>query len=322
MPTKVSKRQHERNPVPTGTLITREGRYPQGVDHVERFAKQEAIPMQQKRLQAVLRANPRPVLYYQKLPTGLRCSCWGLGDTPQAFCASCFGTGFVTGYEKFGCQTHMLDATSELRLVNVAPNRKLGLAPIPLMLIDKALRGSIEWAVRLQPNAGILDCCRSYYSAPTNTTVTLFVRTPAETAWTPLDAQHTALATRLHAGTLFLRAELTRQSLDDPRPYLRALRLRYQLQSGDLHVLTNTPLGEDMLSTQEFGIVETFTALSFIFDTTLKLVSPLDFLYDPRSDRKWLVQSARNQNPYGITIYWHAQARLVQPFDTISEFPL
>lgn len=317
---RMGRRQHERNSVPTGTLISREGRYPQGTDHVHRFAVNEAIPMIKKRVKAVLSANPRAVFYYQKLPTGARCSCWGLGDTPQAFCASCFGTGFVIGYEKYGCATHMLDATSELRLVNVAPNRKLALAPIPLTLIDKAVRGSIEWVVRLHANVGILDCLRVYQSAPPNTTVTLLVRTPAETAWAP--ATEANVQARLHAGTLFIRAELTRQSLSDARPYLRAVRLRYQIKSGDIHVQCNTPIGEDMLSTQEFGIIETFTALSFVFDDTLKLINPLDFLYDARTDRKWLVQSARNQNPYGRTLYWHAQCRLVQPFDTISEFPL
>jgi hypothetical protein len=233
---------------------------------------------------------------------------------------NCFGTGFVIGYEKRGCVTHMLDATSELSLVNVVPNRKLAMAPIPLALIDKALRGSVEMAVRLQANAGILDCWRVYQSTPPGTAITLLVRTPTETAWTP--ATEAAVQARLQGGVLLIRAELTRQSLTTDKPYLRAIRLRYQLQPGDTRVLTNTPIGEDMLSVQEFGIVETFTALSFIFDDTLKLISPLDFMYDARTDRRWIVQSARNQNPYGYTLFWHVQARLAQPFDTVAEFPL
>jgi|PlaIllAssembly_1097288.scaffolds.fasta_scaffold06353_3 hypothetical protein len=317
MPTKFGRRQHERNPVPTGTLNNRVG----DVSYqVSRFAVSEAIPMVKKRVKATLHANPRPVSYYQKLPVGQRCSCWGLGDTPQAFCASCFGTGFVIGYEKYGCATHMLDATSELSLVNVVPNRKLAMAPIPLALIDKALRGSVEMAVRLQANVGVLDCWQVYQSTPPGTAITLLVRTPTETAWTP--ATEAEVQARLHGGVLLIRAELTRQSLTTDKPYLRAIRLRYQLRSGDTRVLTNTPIGEDMLSVQEFGIVETFTALSFIFDDTLKLISPLDFMYDARTDRKWIVQSARNQNPYGYTLFWHVQARLAQPFDTINEFPL
>ena len=202
----------------------------------------------------------------------------------------------------------------------MVPNRKLGLAPLPLSLIDKALRGSIEWVVPLHANVGILDCWRVYQSAPTNTSVTLLVKTPAETEWTAATTE--SVQARLNAGVLRVRVELTRQSLDDPKPYLRAIRLRYQQLAGDIHVRVNAPLGDAALSMHEFGIVETFTALSFIFDDTLPLISPLDWIYDERTGNKWIIQSVQRHDPYGHLIYSHTQTRLLQNFDCQWEYPV
>jgi len=261
MPTKFGRRQHERNPY----LRHAHNRVGDVSYQVSRFAVSEAIPMVKKRVKATLHANPRRYRTTRSCPLGQRLLVLGLGDTPQAFCASCFGTGFVIGYEKYGCATHMLDATSELSLVNVVPNRKLAMAPIPLALIDKALRGSVEMAVRLQANVGVLDCWQVYQSTPP---------VPLSRCWYALRPNRVDSGNGSGGAGPPARWGTADPGRVDPavadhrQAVPAAIRLRYQLRSGDTRVLTNTPIGEDMLSVQEFGIVETFTALSFIFDDT------------------------------------------------------
>lgn len=286
------------------------------------FAEREAVPQMIERAKNALDVNPFFMNVYFKLHSGKRCSCWGKGETPDGYCVSCFKSGYVGGYDKYRCQTDLIDSThSDLSLVNVQPDYKSGRVPIPLTLISKATAGIIEVAVKLQPNAGILDLWKVYASDTTGSSVTVFVKSPTERSWTK--ATEESVQARLQSGILLIRVEMKRDTTETAPPFLKAIRLRYQLQPGDIRVKMNIPLGDDSFQLQDLGIFETFQTLTFFTDNTLSVVRNEDVIVNPRDGRRFMITNVRLFNPSNTIVSWLLTGRFVNSEnDSFNEYPL
>jgi hypothetical protein len=206
--------------------------------------------------------------------------------------------------------------TPDLNLVNVLPDFKTQKVPIPLTLIKSAVRGVIQVSIRLEPNPGILDLFRVDIFEPQNTKVLTLVKTPPEDGF--VIATEEAVRRRLQAGIMQFRIELMRKTPDEPLPYFKALRLRYQLQPGSTRIPFNIPLGDATIQLQDLGLWEQFTSLTFFTDNTLKNISNEDWLVDTRSGKRWKVTSVKKEDPLGINTAWFLNCRLIQP--TIDAF--
>jgi hypothetical protein len=286
---------------------------------------QEAVPQMINRAKNALKTNAFLMHVYFKLRSGRRCSCWGKGETPDGYCVSCFKAGYVGGYEKFGCQTSLIDSTHpDLSLVNILPDFKCGRVPIPLALTSKALFGAMEVKVKIAPNNGILDLFKVYATTPKGSSIAIKVRRVDEDSF--VDATEENITNRLGSGVIVLRVEMSRTSLGVTAPYLKAIRLRYQVRGttpDDVLVTMNIPLGEESFQLQDLGLWETFTTIQLFTDNTLKAVKNEDFVHNPRDNRRFMIINAKKFDPTNTTVSWLLNARFVQSeLDAINEFPL
>ena len=295
------------------------------VNWTHNFADKEAANQMINRAKNALKTNPFMLNVYFKLQGGRRCSCWGKGETPDGYCCSCFKTGWVGGYEKHRCQTDLIDSTHpDLSMVNIQPDLKSGRVPIPLSLISKATRGSIEIPVKLKPNVGVLDLFKVYSQAPEGTKIEIFVRKSQESDWVP--ANDKTISSRLQSGVIVFKVEMSRSSVETNPPYLKAIRLRYQIQKGDSRVPFNIPLGEEAFQLQEMGIWESYSTISLFSDSTLKAIRNEDWVHNPRDNRRFMITSAKLFNPTNSVVSWTLQARFIQSLksgsDAVAEFPI
>lgn len=289
------------------------------------IAIHDMTPQMINRAHNALKANPFFMDVYLKLRAGRRCSCWGKGETPDGYCVSCFKAGYVGGYEKFGCQTELIDSTHpDLSLINVLPDSKCGRVPVPLTLTSKAVFGVVELKVKLFPNSGLLDLFRVYATTPKGSGVKVLVKRVDEDNFVP--ATDESITSRLGAGVLLVRIELSRKTLSTTAPYLKAIRLRYQVRGkerSEVRVPMNIPMGEDAFQLQDLGIWETFTTLQLFTDNTLKAIKSEDFIHNPRDNRRFMIYNAKKFDPTNTTVSWLLTARFVQSeLDAVNEFPL
>lgn len=289
------------------------------------FAEKEAVPQMINRAHNTLKTNPFLMNVFFKLRAGRRCSCWGKGETPDGYCVSCYKAGYVIGYEKFKCKTELIDCTHpDISLVNILPDYASGKVPVPLSLTSKATFGVFEVPVKLTPNVGILDLFKVHTSTPKGTSIQVKVRKSVETTYVPANAEN--VAARLNGGVLFFRVEMWRESLKTSAPYLKAIRLRYQVQGTkpeDVLVPLNIPMGEESFQLQDLGIWESFQTLSFFGDNTLRAIKNEDFLHNPRDNRRFMVINAKLFDPTNTVVSWFLNARFIQSeLDAVNEFPI
>lgn len=296
-----------------------------GVLWSNHFAEKEAVPQMINRAQNALKVNPFLMHVYFKLRSGRRCSCWGKGETPDGYCVSCFKAGYVGGYEKFGCQTEVIDSTHpDLTMLNILPDLKSGRVPVPFTLTSKAKFGILQVKVKVMPNNGILDLFKVHATTPRGSSISIKVKRVDEENF--VEATEETITNRLGAGVLIFRVELSRNTLGVTAPYLKAIRLRYQVRGtsrDNLFVPMNIPLGEEAFQLQDLGLWETFTTLSFFTDNTLKAVKNEDFIHNPRDNRRFMIINAKVFNPTNTVVNWLLNARYVQSeLDAVNEFPL
>lgn len=286
------------------------------------FALKEVTPQMIRRASLTLETSPNLMSVFFRLRAGRRCSCWGKGETPDGYCVSCYHTGHVGGFEKFGTKTAMLEATKPgVTLMGVARDFGMGVSPVPFRLAKEAKRGIVEASIDIAPNAGVLDLFRVHAEARPGAKVEVFVKRPIEKDFVLATKDH--IEERLQAGTLILRVVLSRDSLEIPAPYLKAVRLRYQILKNATLVPFNTVIGEGSFQAGETGIVESFSTQSFFSDNTLKSLANEDALYEYRTNQRWKVINFKKFNPVaGITVSWLVAARLVQENDSFYDFEL
>lgn len=272
------------------------------------------------RARNALRVNPFWMDVFPKIQAGRRCSCFGIADNPDGFCVSCFGSGVVGGYDKYLCATEMLEVTRpDIALVNVLPDFKSMRAPVPLSLIKTAVQGYAEFVVKLDPNIGVLDLFKVYSFSPPSTSVTVLFA-PGGGSWQPatFDAVQAALGT----GVLKFRVVLSRQNPQSPLPYLKGIRLRYQVREGSRLVRVNSPLPELSQQLQDMGIWETFQSLQFFLDDTLSIVRNDDLFRNARNGTIWKTIQVKDNAPSGRTTSWLLNTRRIQPgTDPQANFP-
>lgn len=311
MPVKGARRPTVKHPVLSDMLGER----------VNQFLINEYDDQMIERAKNALLVNPFMMEFYSKKMTGRRCSCFGIDDTPDGLCVSCFGQGIVGGYDKYTCHTDMIElSTNNLELVNVLPDFKSRRVPVPLQLIKTATMGYIEATIKLEPNVGLLDLWKVHAFEPAGTSVQVFVRTTGDSSWIP--ANNESVNARLNCGVLKVRVVMSRANPNiTAYPYLKAIRLRYQTMEGSKQVRVNSPVPEVSQQLQDMGIWETFQSLQLFTDDTLSVIHNDDLFRNSRNNTAWKVISVKENNVSGRTLNWLVNSRLLQPFDSQHTFP-
>lgn len=124
------------------------------IDAVHQLINDTLAPrIAQKSANAVL-SDRREYYYFKKKTMGRRCSCYQEETSPEATCPVCYGTGIVGGYDKFGTDLRVVDATStNLFLNNMELTFEENPRPLFFKLSDGAGEGYMEFDLEIGKNA-------------------------------------------------------------------------------------------------------------------------------------------------------------------------
>ena len=294
-----------------------------GADYYREHAVRDLIPRIIERNKQVLNVVPEFFQFYQRAHTGRRCSCWGgIETSPSAACLVCFGTGNTAGYQLYGHQTDVFDATAESASVNVVLDFDELTRPLQFRLIHQAVRGWIDFTMPVL--GGINQCSLASLHALVHpgSRVRAGVRLFSEPGFTPLSTQ--AIASRLEqaqtTGGLHFRVVLERDSVSTPSPRFSHLRVRYQLLQDDT-IRGDIPRSEQANRSSEFGWFEDIGTSNLFLDSTLRAVTSEDLFRRLANGRLWKVFSANDNAPGGQLTSWDVQLRVVQNTERYANLP-
>ena len=303
-------KQELRTDVPSGSDVKED--YP----HLE--AVTQLIPQIQARTRNAIRVDRVEVVYYQRVISGRRCSCYTGGETsPDGLCQICWGTGVVGGYNKYGTRTSIIDYTTPgIRLVNVHPAFELNTRPILFALDSAARYGYLEANLDLMANRQIVDALQVItprYEA--NSSVLGLIKTPSEINFVPLTSEN--LTNRLNSDNIVLKVELRRIDTTIQSPLFSHLLLRYNLLD-DIKLLCDQPTVSESTVLTELGTFDQMSTVSFIFDNSLGSGTTQDFLIRLRDMQRFKVVEINTNAPEGLLTSTTVTGRLVQQFDSYS----
>lgn len=298
------------------------------IDHLEGVVtdhiKQDLVPRISEHHRISVKTDPVEFLYFNRLTYGRTCSCWSDVETePDDGCGICFGTGYVTGFKKWGTVWECLDTTAQCTMVNIAPDYDRQARPVPLTLINGAVRGYIEWTVQLRANTGALDMLRLGASQPQGTRVTVQVRTTTEVSFTNVTGK-SQVEDRLvdsdgRPNTLVFRVNI-RRAPKAKSPAFSFLHLRYRTRD-DLKVVVDIPRDNESITLSEMGVYDSWQVLQMVFGNKLRNLNTRDFFVRVRDGKRWKLTELTPFKPLGHLAGFDGTARLVQQFEPYARVP-
>ena len=168
---------------------------------------------------------------YTRLKNGRRCSCFsGSNVEPCGECVTCFGTGIVGGYEKFGTHSEWIDPSCRYNAVNVYSEiSNNGVVPC-IQLCDNAVFGYLETTIDIGYNIGELD----YYWERTSgisaaAKIKVYVK-PVDSPYEYSESSDAIIASFLKEGyrKLQFKIEFSRSNLSCESPKLYNVLVRYR----------------------------------------------------------------------------------------------
>lgn len=278
------------------------------IDAVHELIRDQLAPrVRQMSANAVL-SDRWDFYYFSRKRTGRRCSCFSTETSPDNQCPICLGVGVVTGYEKFGTLTEILDYTlPNLVMVNCEPNLADNTRPVYLKLSPGYRQGYVEGVLPIRANIGRVDT--TFLSQPI---FNLGVRVHA------FDPDgHDAYITKSADLTPFLRYNQVRIRLEfnnvDERPLVSHFMMRYQtfphlLVPGDVSRIDNSFIGS------EVGSMEIFQELPIFFDSkTLITIQNEDLIYRLKDGKRFKLVNVSENRFGGILTSTDCRARYLIP---------
>lgn len=289
------------------------------VDNAQEQVRTVLAPKIAQLSRNALNVMPMPFLYFQKLNSGRRCSCFGVNDDPNARCALCYGVGLVGGFIKRGTRTVVVDVTAaNVRCVNVAPNYQRPTRPIGFTLLDSAVYGYLDVDLDIQRSVG-LDDLTILKHAELNCYCEPYLRVPTDTDWVPLTESN--LKVRLGHTKIQVRVVFRRMGPKDPLPTLAGIRVTTKLIP-DGTVKVDVPRVNESKTLQDFGLQDTWSTQNFFIDAQLKNIATQDFFYNVLDGSRWKVVEVKSNVIAGINTSWDVVCRLVQTYEPAILVPV
>lgn len=298
------------------------------IDHLEgrvvEHIKENLIPRIAEHSRISIKTDRVQFLYYQKLLFGRRCSCWNSTDSvADKRCPVCFGTGYPSGYRKYGTEWHTIDTTfPRMTLVNVVPDYDSQVRPVPLTLMDVP-KGYIEVEIQLSPNTGVLDMMRLGGKQPSGSKLTPLVKRKGESSFVELNKEN--IESRLSDGfgrpnTLVFRIEMTRASEEAGLPNLTFLHFRYRTHE-DISVFADIPQREESVELQEYGLQDAFDTIEMILPRNLTNIRTEDFFIKVKSSERFKVIRRNQWTPEEVLVETSIRARHVDKEESLFKVP-
>lgn len=294
-----------------------------GGDYYREHSVRDLIPRIIERNKQVLNVVPDFFHFYQRAYTGRRCSCWGGTETsPSAACLVCYGTGNTAGYQLYGHQTDVFDATAESASVNVVMDFDEVTRPIQFRLIHQAVKGWIDFTLPVIGGVNVCSMASLHAVVHPGSRIRAGVRLFTEPDFAPLSTA--AITARLQqaqmTGGLHLRVLLERDSVSTISPKFSHLRTRYQLLQDD-RIRADIPRSEASNRSSDFGWFEDVATRNMFLDSTLRAVSSEDLFRQLNTGKLWKVFSANDNAPGGQLTSWDLQVRVVQNTERYANLP-
>jgi hypothetical protein len=292
-------------------------------DYPHQVALLDLVPRIQSRARDALAVDRVDTLFFQRKLTGRRCSCFIVESSPDGQCQTCFGTGIVGGYTKFGTVDLTIDVTHpSLRCVNVRPMFEMNARPVLLGLDDTALEGYVEVDVEIRQTIGITDIFKlvvSTTSITQNNSIVPLVRMEDETDFVPVT--YSSLNDRIGSQKLVFRFEFSRATLSDSNPIFSHFFLRAKLVD-DLTIRVDLPRDRESITLAEFGIYDSWQTITAYFDSSVPKVGVEDFVFRCRDQELWKVVDSSPNRPLDILTSHDTTLRLVQTFEPYVNVPV
>jgi hypothetical protein len=293
-----------------------------GGDYYREVANRLLIPRIIERNKQVLNVAPVFFRFYQRAYTGRRCSCFSNNETsPASNCLVCFGTGNTAGYQLYGHQTEVFDATAESSAVNVVIDYDCVARPLAFRLFNGALRGFLDFVLPVRGGLNECSLASLHAVAPRGTRVRAACKLFAEPAFVALSMQ--AITERLEAAQLsglLLRVTLERDSITAQSPRFSFLRVRYRTLRDDL-IRGDEPRSVEVNRSSEYGFFDEAATKSLFLDNTLRSVTTEDFFRHVNTGRMWRATSVNANAPGDYLTSWDVDIALVQSSERFANIP-
>jgi len=256
------------------------------IDHLEdrvvEHIRENLIPRVQEHSRISIDTDPVKFLYYQKLQFGRLCSCFDrVNGAADKQCPICYGRAYVGGYHKYGTNHHVVDMTApNLTLVNVAPDFGSGQRPVPLTLLDTAVKGYIELTVPLGANRGVLDAMRMKGKAQNGSSITPLVKLKGQADSEFVIVTKSVVETKLRdafgrPNSLVFRFVMDRINPDAELPEFLFFYLRYTTLD-DIKVTLDIPKREKSIEFQEYGLLDVVDTIEAVASRKLPNITSED----------------------------------------------
>ena len=297
----------------------------QAVEVFKQLAKEQLIPQIANRTRNAISVDGRQVFFYQRLRSGRRCSCWGGNEsTPNPECPICFNTGFAGGYLKWGTDLYQFDPSRVWSGVNVILNPLLGVPPWFTLEAGK-ISGYLEWETFLEQAIYYgIDSWRFDYRKGKGSISLKFMLVGSDVDF--VDFTEEALKQRIlvaNGGKFKFRIYLKRLTANDTSPMFLTFWFRALMRSADQPILlVDIPRRSESAIMAEYGALETFTTIQFVFSDEIKKINLEDMIIRLYDMTRWKVLEVSPNDPQNILTSHDIQARKVFQDEGMYQVPI
>lgn len=251
-----------------------------------------------------------------------KCPCTELEADASALCGLCHGAGYLPGYVPYGFRKlALLDSGAPKTLApNVVYDVSSGTSG--WSLASTALGGNvIQFDVPLVPNIGHIVAIEASFGS--NEGAITF-------SWQPSSAQnwsefeYGSVEAFKDSVALSVRAEMTRNSLDDVSPFLLGVTILYQVRT-DPTIILNLPRILSTTEVDELGLLPTLESFNVWADKTLKTPNDGDFFQlvhnHAITDLRYKINSKTPLAPHGVSGGWEMILRKIYENEQENRIP-
>ena len=270
------------------------------------FAIQQVVGKVRKSLEV----DTVPIFYYQMIRKGRLCSCFDESyDSPDLGCLTCFGTGRVGGYLKYGTVTFVLDPTYyDISLYNVVIDDMV--RPYCFKLQDGRSKGFVECVFYTYNRVISLD---RVFSNPVIDPSRIYL-SGDDFVYYPITSSEVNYV--INSNKLGIKVDL-----DGLNPSFFYVMVRFKVID-DMYVKSDWQRLTRVISPESLNLPNTYQTTSIYMDDTIQDVLAEDFVVNSRDGSRWKVIEVQENKPFNIPINWEVTIRRVQPFEVIYNFPI
>lgn len=305
------------------------------------YMAEDMMRRARKMMHNALDVDVRPFWLYTRLKNGRRCSCFsGSNVEPNGECLTCFGTGIVGGYEKFGTHSELIDPSCRYNAVNVYSEiSNNGVIPC-IQLCDNATFGYLTTSIEIGNTNGEIDYYLEKCSGISSSAkIKVYVK-PSNSHYDYSESSDKIIEDFLKEGfrKLDFKIEFSRSNLSCPSPKLYNVWVRYRIRPekdrpghpGESYTLKcDIPPAQ---TTETFdpngGSNSMFTNLTVVTDPMVTTTYTADDCmyelgtYNNGKELRWKIYQVEKLSQVDSITSMKLETTLVMDYEPFAKFPI